>query len=34
MGSAAWLDQERLPLMREVDHARLLDGLRKGGWQG
>jgi hypothetical protein len=34
MASAAWLHQEWVPWMREVDHVRLLDGLRKGGWQG
>jgi adenylate cyclase len=25
---------DRTPWMREEDHARLLDGLRKAGWQG
>ena len=38
MVSPAWLDQHwglRWPWMRrEEDHARLLDGLHKAGWQG
>jgi adenylate cyclase len=35
--SPEWFDQEwvsRPPWMREEEHGRLLDGLRKDGWQG
>jgi hypothetical protein len=35
--SPEWFDLywgRRWPWMREEDHARLLDGLRKAGWQG